>query len=290
MITVSGEHRCIHCNVQFKRHQDLQSHRTKGCELKPASRAGSKTERALEKKKQIAVQEAAGEVWMGSAKLQNSFNFNYLGFRFQADGDQNSALSQRMAIARARFGQLHEVWRSKKLPTTAKIRVYACAVVSVLTYGCEIWKFDEKAMRQLRGWNARCLAAITGRDFREETVEPTFDLLGRLRSRRLRWAGHILRLEKSSLLRQVLLAQAAQSLERTGGAEAGGLLMDAPGFESIEQLLALVGDRVGWRNAVHALLPEEEAGGKGEAKEQGASDAWMIASGHYFKDGEWIKY
>ena len=162
-----------------------------------------------------------------------------------------------MAIGRKRFGQLHEIWRSKKLPTTAKVRIYACAVVSVLAYGSEIWRFDEKSMRQLRGWNARCLVLITGRDYRAETVEPTFDLLGRLRSRRLRWAGHILRLEDASLLRRVLLAQVEEELQG-GAAGAGGLLMDAAQYRSVEELLVLARDRKGWQAGVHAVLPAQE--------------------------------
>ena len=215
---------------------------------------GSRTEKALSKHKQVAAQAAAGVVMMGEAKLQNVFNFDYLGFRFQADGDTVCAIDQRMAIAKTRFGQLHEIWRSKKLPISAKLRIYACAVISVLTYGNEIWRLDDKTKRKLRGWNARCLSAVTGRDFREETVEPSFDLIARLRARRLRWAGHILRLEEDSLLRRVLMAQAEQELAE--GRSEGALLMDAPVFSSLEELVEAAADRTAWRKAVTALLPK----------------------------------
>ena len=76
-------------------------------------------------------------------------------------------------------------------------------------------------MRQLRGWNVRCRVVITGRDHRDETMEPTFDLLGRLWSRRLRWAGHILRLKEASLLRRVLLAQVEEGLQGSRGKSSG---------------------------------------------------------------------
>ena len=250
VLNPQGEIRCEDCNKRFKRDQDLKRHSTVGCPWREASRVGSKAETAVLKSKQIDVQEAAGVVMMETKRLENVFNFDYLGFRFQADGDRGCALEQRMAIARTRFGQLHEIWRSKKLPTSAKLRIYACAVVSVLTYGNEIWKFTEKIKAKIRGWNARCLTVITGRDFREETVEPSFDLVARLRSRRLRWAGHILRLEESSLLRKVLLAQA-----QVEGSGSGGLLDDAPAFGSTEDLLELAQDRDGWREMVQALLP-----------------------------------
>ena len=164
-ISVPGEIRCADCNQAFKREQDLKSHGTctRGCPGLPASRTGSRTERAVQKSKQVAIQAAAGTVMMGEERLENVFNFDYLGFRFQADGDRVAALTQRMAIARARFGQLHEVWKSRKLPTSTKLRIFACAVVSVLTYGNEIWVFNAQVVKKMKGWNARCLATITGR-------------------------------------------------------------------------------------------------------------------------------
>jgi hypothetical protein len=256
-IVVDGENRCPDCNRTFKRAQDLKSHRTKGCPRREASRAGSKTEKAVQKMKQVAVQDAAGSVVMEGKRLKNVFNFSYLGFNFQADGDRLPALEQRMAIAKSRFGQLHEIWRSPKLATNLKIRIFACAVVSILTYGNEIWRFTEKIQSKLKGWNARCLAVITGREIADECRTPSFDLVSRLRSRRLRWAGHILRSEESSLLRRMLLATAEQDLV-SGAPKSGGLLMDAPSFASTEQLLELAEDREAWRHAVHVLLPESD--------------------------------
>jgi hypothetical protein len=135
------------------------------------------------------------------------------------------------------------------------------------------------------------LSLITGRGYREETVEPSFDVLSRLRSRRLRWAGQILRAEESNLLRRVLLAQTEQELQR-GKVAAGGLLMDVE-FSSMDDLLKLAADKRGWGRAVQALLPESAR--RGEKKEKGKgslpfSDAWMVASGHYYEEGEWKAY
>jgi hypothetical protein len=221
------------------------------------SRKGTRAERYVGKGRQVLLQEAAGLVEMGALRLENVFNFLYLGFNFQADGNRRPAMEQRMAIAKTRFGQMHEIWKSTKLPTSAKVRIYACAVVSVLAYGNEIWRLDAKAQASLRGWNARCLAAMTGRSYRDETLEPTFDLVSRLRSRRLRWAGHILRLEETSLLRRVLLAQVEQDLHK-GKSEPGGVLMDCLRFKSVEQLLLLAADREEWGGAVTALLPASD--------------------------------
>ncbi len=59
-------------------------------------------------------------------------------------------------------------------------------------------------------------------------------------------------------MRKVLLASVELGLE--SGQEKGGILMDALPFDSVEQLLLLAGDRVGWREAVVALLPVADPG------------------------------
>ena len=126
---------------------------------------------------------------------------------------------------------------------------------------------DGEGARKLRGWNARCLVVLTGREIRDETVDPSFDIVARLRSRRLRWAGHILRQEETSLVRQVLVALVEEHLAGGLGL-GGGLLMDAPAFGSLEQLLELAGDRDGWRAVVRALLPLTDKGRKKKKKKE----------------------
>ena len=86
-------------------------------------------------------------------------------------------------------------------------------------------------------------------------MDPTFDIVSRLRSRRLRLAGHILRLEATSLLRRVVLAEVQRDLERDSQ-ESGGLLMDALPFDSVEELAEQAADRKAWRKVVRALLPD----------------------------------
>ena len=60
---------------------------------------------------------------------------------------------------------------------------------------------------------------------------PTFDLIAKLRARRLKWAGQILRLEpEDSLVHQVLIATAMHDL--VAGNNRRSLLMDAGVYNS----------------------------------------------------------
>ena len=80
----------------------------------------------------------------------------------------------------------------------------------------------------------RCLSVITGRSIPDEHRHPSFDLVAKLklRARRLRWAGQVLRQDtEQSLVKQVLLALANHDMEQQNNSR-GSLLIDAPGFKS----------------------------------------------------------
>ena len=133
-------------------------------------------------------------------------------------------------------------------------------------------------------------------------MDPSFDLVARLRSRRLRWAGHILRLEEASLIRRLLIATVERDLEE-GKRHAGGLMEDAPVFKSVEQLLELAADEDGWRVSVLDLLPDSDpTPGKAEKRERKArketelwkngkaqkvSDAFMVGAGYHLVGEVW---
>ena len=101
-------------------------------------------------------------------------------------------------------------------------------VVSTLTHGYEAWKLTPGIMAMLNGWNARCVSVITGRGIAEEAGRSqTFDLISHLRVRRLRWVGHVLRMDDSRFPKQAL--KALHEKWRSGQIHSHGtLLMDVP--------------------------------------------------------------
>ena len=61
-------------------------------------------------------------------------------------------------------------------------RLSLVSLVVVVTHGYETWSIDAKALSSLKGWNAKCLCRITGRDGADEYRHPTIDLPKKLRS------------------------------------------------------------------------------------------------------------
>ena len=101
------------------------------------------------------------------------------------------------------FRELGRVWYSAELSVGLKLRIYTAAVLSVLTYGYEVWVLCPKVVSRLDSWNARRLAVITGREIRSEYTVPTFHLSAWLGARGLQWAGHLLRGTETSLVSRV---------------------------------------------------------------------------------------
>ena len=102
----------------------------------------------------------------------------------------------------------------------------------MLAYGCEGWKLTSKLMATLRGWNARCLALITGSTVREETVDPSFNLVGALRARRMEFVGKVLRGEESRVARKMLESEHQPYAE-------GSIFMDAPEHDDLQELASM---------------------------------------------------
>ena len=60
-------------------------------------------------------------------------------------------------MARTRAGNLHRVWKVN-LPLKLKLRLYVSGIFSILTYGSEAWRLDERAQHAINGANAMILA------------------------------------------------------------------------------------------------------------------------------------
>ena len=117
-----------------------------------------------------------------------------------------------------------------------------------MTYGCETWDINEKTRKRINGANSAMLARITGNSIPHEARPATtsLDLVRRIRMRRHRWVGHILRLGPSSIVYQALKVQSQMKME-------GNLLMDAPPHANFEDLAYQAKDRARWRELTHAI-------------------------------------
>ena len=85
--------------------------------------------------------------------------------------------------------------------SSVKLRIYKAAVCSTLTHACEGWTLTAAVRKKVNGFNSRCLHVITGEPYRDTATRPAYDLLLAIRRRRLRFLGHVLRMDQSRLVR-----------------------------------------------------------------------------------------
>ena len=244
---------CPDCTRDFPTARGLSIHQARWCLMDPAeantrSRAGSLADKAVQKKKRIAHESKLEHVDIEGHQLENVYYFEYLGSRMQCDGDDRADVKYRMDIAQARFSSLHHIWKDHRLRRPMKLRLYESSVCSTLTHACEAWELTEDVRRMLNGFNSRCLHTITKRPHRETATNPEYDLVLAVRKRRLRYAGHVLRMEPHRLVRRTLAAYVS------GGANVpnGSLLQDCERV-SFEDLAEIARDKDAWKERVENL-------------------------------------
>ena len=138
-------------------------------------------------------------------------------------------------------------WIAAAYRLSLKLKIYATAVVSTMTYGSEAWNLDEQTRAKLNGANARCLSRFTGQSSHEEAskTKRTIDMVTAVRKRRHQWLGHILRLDethdgKERLVKLAVRAQYQLNLP-------GNLCTDAPQTDTFEELVQFAKDRNAWK-------------------------------------------
>ena len=140
-------------------------------------------------------------VTINGEEIENVSSFEYLGSLIPNDGDDETDVKHRMGIAQSVFSGLFHIWRDHRLPVEMKLRLYVCAVCSTFTHASEAWDLTGSVKKRINGFNSRCLHIITGKDYRDTAVNPDYNLMLAIRKRRLRYVGHILRMEPDRLVR-----------------------------------------------------------------------------------------
>ena len=162
--------------------QGLEKHKD-ACEEKTRERGqGAHIYRTYAKCKRAKLAKDAGRVVMtgpdgpGEA-ITNKYNFTYLGYDGQADGDPLYPVEVRIAKANAEFATLSHIWKSSTMSTRLKVQLYSGGVCGCMTWAHEAWKLSTAVAKKIRSWNARKLHKISGRTAEAEYKKPTFDLL-----------------------------------------------------------------------------------------------------------------
>jgi hypothetical protein len=105
---------------------------------------------------------------------------------------------------------------SHLLSRNVKVKIYKTIILPVVLYGCETWSLTVREEHRLRGFENKVLRRIFGPKRDEVTGEwkklhnedlhnlySSPDIIRQVKSRRMRWAGHVARMGEERKVNKV---------------------------------------------------------------------------------------
>ena len=197
--------------------------------------------------------------------------FCYLGATVTNKVSLETDLNRRIGKAAGCFGQLQKrVWKNQKLRLGTKVAVYKACVLSVLLYGSETWSAYALQLNRLNTFHQRCLRKILGVQWSDrvsntEVLEKcgVSSMHTILTERRLRWFGHVCRMEQGRLPRTVMYSEVVDGARPHGRPllRFGDRVRDDLRYCEVAEkdMEIAVRDRAGWRRTVRIGAAAAEA-------------------------------
>ena len=155
------------------------------------------------------------QVFINNAELNAVQHFKYLGSVISFDAKFDREIENRLSAANRAFGRLRKrVWGNKELKRETKISMYSAVVLTTLLYGSESWVTYKHHIRILERFHQRCLRSILNIRWWDhvsdvETLEKAKlnSIEALLLRNRLRWAGHVARMDNNRLPKQIMFGE-----------------------------------------------------------------------------------
>ena len=120
-------------------------------------------------------------------------------------------------------GEMFPFWNAKKISQTTKLNMYMACVRSDLLYGCKSWPTKQSDLKSIQAFENRFPRHIL---HRRTTTTPTVELLNTARltplaktiqARKLKWLGHVLRMDQREIPNAALEFEQADNWRRPPG-------------------------------------------------------------------------
>lgn len=191
-------------------------------------------------------------------------SFRYLGSIINTDNDVDEEIKTRLMQGNRCFYALKHLFRNSLVSRNTKLRLYKTLIRPIVMYGCETWSLTQRQESQFNCFERRVLRSICGplceqgrwriRTNRELTeIYGDETLVGAIKSARLRWAGHVARMDEDRMPKKVMDRNFDNNRSRgrprkrwLDGVEEDARKLDVGQWRSLAQ------DRSRWRNVVES--------------------------------------
>ncbi|MCP4267312.1 MAG: hypothetical protein GY777_17355, partial [Candidatus Brocadiaceae bacterium] len=205
---------------------------------------------------------------INESDIENVKNFIYLGSNVASNASLDKEINSRIGKASGTFARLTaRVWDNQKLSIRTKANVYRSCVCSTLLYGSETWTLSSVQEKKINTFHLRCLRRILGITWQQKiTNEEVLRRTGlttmyfTLSQRRLRWLGHILRMNAERIPKFLLYGELVVGKRNRGRPKLRFKDVCKRDLKSLnigtDDWELLANDRAKWRSTIHKRLKE----------------------------------
>ncbi|KAJ4448659.1 hypothetical protein ANN_00049 [Periplaneta americana] len=151
-----------------------------------------------------------GNIKIGDLSFEEVEKFKYLGATVTNINDTREEIKHRINMGNACYYSVEKLLSSSLLSKNLKVRIYKTVILPVVLYGCETWTLTLREDQRLRVFENKVLRKIFGTARDEVTGEwrklhnaelhalyCSPGIIRNIKSRHLRWAGHVARMSES---------------------------------------------------------------------------------------------
>jgi len=159
-----------------------------------------------------------------SYNFKKNFRLNYLhrylGTTLTNQNSIAEEIKSRLRSGSACYHSVQNLLSSRLLPKNLKIKIYRTVILPVVLYGCETWLLTLREERKLRVFENMVLRRIFGprrdevtgewRRLHNEDLNDLYsspNIVRVIKSRRMRWAGHVAHMGEERGLYRVLVGK-----------------------------------------------------------------------------------